>query len=99
MRSTATPRAMASATTCHATTAGFNNNRWRGVRRWPDGSEWWLQTHHLIQMLVPERTPLKAGTPYATTAGVFVGAHEHTHFMFRVMDQGGEYWLDPWILF
>jgi len=83
----------------HSTAAGFNNNRWRGVRRWPDGSEWWLQSHHLIRMLVPERTPLKAGTRYATTAGVMVGSHEHTHFMFRVLDQGGDYLLDPWILF
>ncbi|MDD4872855.1 MAG: hypothetical protein PHR77_20065 [Kiritimatiellae bacterium] len=83
----------------HSTEANFENNRWRGTRRWPDGSEWWLQSHHLIRMLVPERTPLKAGTPYATTAGVYVGSHDHTHFMFRVLDQGGEYWLDPWILF
>jgi hypothetical protein len=83
----------------HSTAAGYGNNRWRGVRRWPDGSEWWLQSHHLIRMLVPERTPLKAGTPYATTAGVAVGAREHTHFMFRVLDEGGDYLLDPWILF
>lgn len=83
----------------HSTAAGFNNNRWRGVRRWPDGSEWWLQAHHLVRMLVAERTSLKAGTRYATTAGVFVGSHEHSHFMFRVLEQGGEYWLDPWILF
>ncbi|MHB9025965.1 MAG: hypothetical protein ACYC7E_17640 [Armatimonadota bacterium] len=83
----------------HSTAAGFNNNRWRGVRRWPDGSEWYLQTHHLIDMLVPERTPLPAGVPYATTAGVAVGYHEHTHFLFQVLEQGGAYWLDPWILF
>jgi len=50
-------------------------------------------------MLVPERTALKAGTRYATTAGVLAGSHEHTHFMFRVLDQGGDYPLDPWILF
>ena len=79
--------------------AGANNNRWRGVRRWPDGSEWWLQSHHLVELLVPEQTPLARGTPYATTAGVWVGAHEHTHFIFRVLDQGGDYFLDPWILF
>ncbi len=79
--------------------AGFDNNRWRGVRRWPDGSEWRIQTHHLIEMIVPERTPLKAGTPYATTAGVRVGLHPHTHFMFQITEQGGQYWLDPWIVF
>ena len=82
-----------------STAAGFNNNRWRGRRRWPDGSEWWLQTAHLIAMLAPERTQLPAGAPYATTAGVFVGDFEHTHFNFRVLEQGGDYMLDPWILF
>ena len=49
--------------------------------------------------MVPERTPLKAGTPYATGAGVAVGSHQHSHFMFRVLEQGGDYLLDPWILF
>jgi hypothetical protein len=78
--------------------AGDNNNRWRGIRRWADGSEWWLQSHHLIELLVPERTPLTAGTPYATTAGVLTGAHEHTHFIFEVLEQGGSYKLDAWIL-
>lgn len=82
-----------------STAAGYTNNRWKGVRRWPDGSEWCLQSHHLISMLVPERTPLKAGTPYATTAGVAIGSHEHTHFNFRILEQGGDYLLDPWILF
>lgn len=83
----------------HSTAAGFGNNRWRGARRWPDGSEWRLQAHHLIDMLVPERTPLTAGAPYATTAGTAVGAHQHTHFIFQVTEQGGSYLLDPWILF
>ena len=83
----------------NATAAGYGNNRWRGTRHWPDGSEWWLQSHHQIAMLVPEHTPLPAGTPYATGAGVAVGAHEHSHFMFRVIEQGGDYLLDPWMLF
>jgi hypothetical protein len=82
-----------------STAAGYANNRWRGVRRWPDGSEWWLQCHHQVDMLVPVGGPLTAGTPYATGAGVAVGAHEHSHFMFRVLEQGGDYLLDPWILF
>ncbi len=79
--------------------SGFRNNFWRGVRRWPDGSEWWLETAHMIRLTVPERTPLKAGTEYAVGAGVFVGNHEHTHFNFRIIEQGGDYFLDPWILF
>lgn len=83
----------------HTTAAGFNNNRWRGVRRWPDGAEWVLQSHHQIAMLAPERTPLPAGAPYATAAGVAVGDFEHTHFLFRVLEQGGDYLLDPWIIF
>jgi hypothetical protein len=82
-----------------STAAGFNNNRWRGVRRWADGSEWWLETAHQIEMRAPEQTALPAGTPYATAAGVFVGDFPHTHFNFRVLDRGGDYMLDPWILF
>jgi len=64
--------------------AGDNNNRWRGVRRWPNGDVWALQSHHLIKLLVPPNGPLKMGTPYATTAGVHVGSHEHTHFEFKI---------------
>lgn len=82
-----------------ALSAGYANNRWRGVRRWPDGAQWELQCHHQIDMLVPEGTPLRRGTPYATGAGVAVGAHQHSHFVFRVIEQGGTYMLDPWILF
>lgn len=63
---------------------GHNNNRWRGVRRWPNGDVWALQTHHLVELLVPENTPLSAGAKYATTAGVHVGSHEHTHFEFKI---------------
>lgn len=83
----------------HSVSAGFNNNRWRGMRRWADGSEWWLYSNHLIELLVPERTPLKRGTAYAHAAGVWVGDHDHSHFIFRVIDEGGDYFLDPWILF
>ena len=79
--------------------AGDNNNRWRGIRRWPDGSVWWLQSHHLIKLLVPEHTPLRHGQTYADTAGVLVGAHEHTHFAFHITEEGEDYWLDPWIIF
>lgn len=79
--------------------AGFRCNRWRGIRHWPDGSQWQLQCHHLLEMWVPERTALAAGTAYAAGAGTAVGLHEHSHFMFQVIEQGGQYWLDPWILF
>ncbi len=63
---------------------GDNNNRWRGIRRWENGDVWALQTHHLIDLLVPQNMPLPAGKKYATTAGVHVGSHEHTHFEFKV---------------
>ncbi|MGI5869024.1 MAG: hypothetical protein ACOX9C_06250 [Kiritimatiellia bacterium] len=77
--------------------SGFNNNRWMGIRHWADGSTWELMTSHLIDMLAPECTLLPRGTPYATTAGTHVGFHEHTHFGWRVIEQGGAYFLDPWI--
>jgi hypothetical protein len=63
---------------------GHNNNRWRGIRRWENGDVWALQSHHLIRLLVPSHRPLAAGTKYATTAGVHVGSHEHTHFEFKI---------------
>ncbi|MFO7901314.1 MAG: PKD domain-containing protein [Pirellulaceae bacterium] len=63
---------------------GHNNNRWRGIRRWKNGDVWAVQTHHLIELMTPQHEPLKAGAFYATTAGVRVGSHEHTHFEFKV---------------
>jgi hypothetical protein len=80
-------------------TAGFNNNRWHGLRQWEHNSIWRLSASHLIDLLVPEYTELARGTAYATTAGTAVGAHEHTHFNLHVTEQGGSYFLDPWILF
>lgn len=91
-----------------------NNNRWRGVRTWPDGSVWTLQAHHLVSLTVPEHTPLKAGVKFANGAGVRVGSHDHSHFVFKVRDGGepdttearggqqlasSDILLDPWILF
>lgn len=82
---------------------GANNNRWRGTKRWADGSSWVIQAHHIIRLLHPENTPLDAGLHYAETAGVYIGSHEHTHFAFSVIEPGGTFedriLLDPWILF
>ncbi len=61
-----------------------DNNRWRGIRIWPSGDVWALQSHHMIRLRVPERVPLKAGTHYADAAGVLVGSHNHTHYEFKV---------------
>ncbi|MHC4917327.1 MAG: PKD domain-containing protein, partial [Planctomycetota bacterium] len=54
---------------------------------------------HLIELTAPPHSKLEAGQEYATTAGTWVGEHEHSHFIFKVTSQGGEYLLDPWILF
>jgi hypothetical protein len=80
-------------------TGGSPCGRWRGTRRWADESEWQLQVHHIERMIVPQRTAIDRGTAFATAAGTAVGAREHSHFMFRIIEQGGEYWVDPWILF
>jgi PKD repeat protein len=69
--------------------AGHNNNRWRGVRTWPNGDVWALQSHHHVRLLVPEHTPLPAGTHYAEAAGVHVGSHEHSHFEFKIARRAG----------
>lgn len=78
---------------------GHNNNRWRAIRYWPDGSVWILQTAHMVKLLVPEHVPIKAGTHYAEAAGELVGSHEHSHFAFRITEEDSDYLLDPWIIF
>ena len=82
---------------------GDNNNRWRGVHLWPDGSKWILQVHHVIRLHVPEHQPLAAGTLLADGAGVWIGSQEHSHFVFKVVEPGDAddqaILLDPWILF
>jgi hypothetical protein len=79
--------------------AGDNNNRWRGLHYGPDGSIWVLQSHHQLNLHIPEHEPFAAGTHYTDGAGVWVGSHEHSHFAFKVVYQGDEVLLDPWILF
>ncbi|MFW6146035.1 MAG: hypothetical protein ACOC7R_01725 [Planctomycetota bacterium] len=81
--------------------AGDNNNRWRGLHTWPDGSTWTLQVHHLIDLKVPEHAPIEAGAHYADGAGVLTGMYEHSHFVLKVTEPGHEnpIALDPWLLF
>jgi hypothetical protein len=78
---------------------GHNNNRWRALRRWDDGAEWILQAHHMTELTVPEHTPLERGQQFARGAGVLSGAAHHSHFVFKVHDEGETVPLDPWILF
>lgn len=78
---------------------GHNNNRWRGIRRWGNGCDWILQSCHMIEQSVPEHKPIEKGTQYALGAGTRVGGVEHSHFIFKVYDDGELYLLDPWILF
>ncbi len=77
---------------------GHNNNRWRGIHRWPDGSEWILQAHHMTELTVPERRPIGKGQQIAWGAGVLSGSVDHSHFVFKVHDYGETIMLDPWIL-
>jgi len=78
---------------------GHNNNRWRGIHHWPNGSQWILQAHHMTALTVPEHQPLARGEPFALGAGVLNGAAEHSHFVFKIHDLGETILLDPWILF
>lgn len=81
--------------------AGANNNRGRGLRRWPNGDLWTVQVHHMLRLLAPEHTRIKAGERFALGAGVNSGTHEHVHYNFKVTPAGTDTIidLDPWILF
>jgi hypothetical protein len=78
---------------------GHNNNRWRGIHRWENGSEWILQAHHMTELTVAEHQPIRKGAQFARGAGVLSGAVDHSHFVFKVHDEGETVLLDPWILF
>lgn len=80
---------------------GDNNNRWRGIRTWPNGDRWIIQNHHMFNLRYPEHEPIPGGVHYCDASGVYSGSHEHAHYVFRIeaaMDED-EILLDPWILF
>ncbi len=83
----------------NSTERGWNNNRWRGMRQWDAGATWILSSCHMTRLTVPEYTSLRAGAQYAEGAGVCIGAVEHSHFGFAIIDHGEMIRLDPWILF
>ncbi len=78
---------------------GHNNNRWRGIHRWENGSEWILQAHHMTALTVSEHELIPKGRQFAHGAGVLSGAADHSHFVFKIHDEGETVMLDPWILF
>ena len=78
---------------------GDKNNRWRGVRHWNGETTWVIQVHHTGIPLVDEYIPIENGTEIAKGAMVFVGSHNHSHFVFKIYEDGYEYIVDPWILF
>lgn len=78
---------------------GHNNNRWRGIHHWPNGSQWILQAYHMTALTVPEHKPIKKGQQFAHGAGVCSGETDHSHFVFKIHDEGETVLIDPWILF
>jgi PKD repeat protein len=80
---------------------GDNNNRWKGMHKWDNGDIWFIQNHHLTNLLIAEHQPIHAGTQYAEAAGVHNGTTEHAHYVFRIKsaENEKEILLDPWIIF
>ena len=83
----------------HTVEEGYNNNRWRGVRTWPDGRRWRLHAHHVSRVHVPDNAPITRGTHFADAAGHLVGLYSHSHFEFKIDQGDATYRLDPWIVF
>lgn len=79
---------------------GDENNRWRGIHKWDNGDVWVIQNAHMLNLLIPEHVPIKAGIHYADAASVHLGDNEHAHYIFRVksMENEKEILLDPWII-
>ena len=73
--------------------------RAKGSKTWPDGSEWLINTGHIIKKYVPDDTPVNGGEPYGL--GAFRGCwrHPHAHFAFQIKESGILYDMDPWIIF
>ena len=81
-------------------TRGEGNNRWVGIRKWPNGDVWKIMVSHVLRLLHPQHKPLQAGVHFAEGAGVEVWAHDHSHFIFTVTGEDEhEIRLDPWIIF
>ena len=64
---------------------GDNNNRWRGIHNWDNGDVWTIQNHHVLNLRIPEHVPFDIGTHYSDAAGVHVGNHQHSHYVFKIL--------------
>ena len=53
----------------------------------------------MTRLLVEEHAFLAKGARFADGAGVLSGAADHSHFVFKIHDEGETVLLDPWILF
>ena len=80
---------------------GDNNNRWKGIHKWDNGDVWTIQDAHILNLIIPEHEPIKAGIHFADAAGVHLGNNEHAHYILRVKSTENEIetLLDPWIIF
>jgi PKD repeat protein len=73
--------------------------RVNGSKIWPDGSEWRINTGHVIEKFVPDHVPVKAGEVYGLGARRACWWHPHAHFGFQIVENEIIYEIDPWIIF
>lgn len=73
--------------------------RANGLKTWPDGSEWRINTGHVFEKFIPDNTPVKAGTVYGRGAKRAVGFHPHAHFALQIFENEVLYDVDTWIIF
>ena len=80
--------------------SGHNNNRWRGIRNWENGDIWYLQTHHVNKLLIPQNRSIKQGEVYAHGAGTWSWYSPHAHFVFETYQPEFDSWtlMDPWVI-
>ncbi len=79
---------------------GDNNNRWRGIRYWDNGDIWYLQTHHMTELIIPPYQSITQGQTYGYAAGMWAGYSSHSHFVFKTYQAQRDSWIvvDPWII-
>jgi len=73
--------------------------RAEGSKTWLDGSQWRINTGHVMEKYVPDNTPVKGGEVYGRGARRGTALHTHAHFGFQIYENGILYDVDPWIIF